>query len=303
MMKTQTHTGRAMRTGGAVAAAALLLGACAFNDPALKEVQGASSTGSAFDQALTEEYKGLSAFEAEEMYDWRDAVTFANKGLAAAGGNSPDPEVAANWNLTPGNASAVSEVREQLVSLLNAGAREQKPEAAARAQARFDCWVEQLEEDFQDKHIATCREDMLMAISELQEIPVAVVEQEPAPEPEQAPLGEGLGPVRYIIFFDFDSAVVDSDGQAVVDQLSNDFPSFTNPQIQMVGFTDTSGSNDYNLRLSQRRVNNALSAVTAKGLPSGIISTGYQGESNPRIDTGDGVRERGNRRVEIQVFQ
>ena len=39
--------------------------------------------------------------------------------------------------------------------------------------------------------------------------------------------------------------------------------------------------------------------LEGKGIPSGIISTQAFGESAPRVDTADGVRELQNRRVEI----
>ncbi len=39
--------------------------------------------------------------------------------------------------------------------------RDSNPAIAARAQARFDCWVEQQEENHQADHIAACRTDFL----------------------------------------------------------------------------------------------------------------------------------------------
>ena len=48
--------------------------------------------GTPFTQALTKEYKDLAAFEADEMYDWRDAGFYARKALAAANGEQVGPQ-------------------------------------------------------------------------------------------------------------------------------------------------------------------------------------------------------------------
>ena len=76
---------------GAVAALGLLAG-CVSN---IEEVGKAKGTGSAFTQALTEEYKSFVAEEHDE-YDWAAADYFARKGLTAAAGTAVPPEDPAN---------------------------------------------------------------------------------------------------------------------------------------------------------------------------------------------------------------
>ncbi len=67
-----------------------LLGDCVGRN--IDTLRGATGTGSPFTQALTEQYKSLTVFEADQMYDRRDAGTFARKGLAAAEGKAVAPE-------------------------------------------------------------------------------------------------------------------------------------------------------------------------------------------------------------------
>src|ERR1700745_1796633 len=76
-----------MKILGAVAALGLLAG-CVSN---IEEVGKAKGTGSAFTQALTEEYKSFVAEEHDE-YDWSAADYFARKGLTAAAGTVVPPE-------------------------------------------------------------------------------------------------------------------------------------------------------------------------------------------------------------------
>ena len=75
------------------------------------------------------------------------------------------------------------------------------------------------------------------------------------------------------------------------------------PAISIVGHADRSGSDAYNIRLSQRRAAAVGQALAAGGVPSDTISTSGVGESQPLVPTPDGVREPSNRRAEIQIGQ
>jgi outer membrane protein OmpA-like peptidoglycan-associated protein len=67
----------------------------------------------------------------------------------------------------------------------------------------------------------------------------------------------------------------------------------------LAGYTDRSGSTQYNQGLSERRNAATRSYLTSHGIADGSISSQAFGESNPRVPTADGVRELQNRRVEI----
>src|SRR3546814_3032840 len=69
--------------------------------------------------------------------------------------------------------------------------------------------------------------------------------------------------------------------------------------VMLAGHADKSGAASYNVGLSQRRADAVRAYMTSKGIPDGVISTEAFGESAPRVETADGVRELQNRRVEI----
>ena len=71
--------------------------------------------------------------------------------------------------------------------------------------------------------------------------------------------------------------------------------------IRVVGHTDTSGSAAYNLRLSQRRAQDALNELVRQGIDRRIITSEGKGETEPFVQTGDGVREQLNRRTEVLI--
>ena len=68
-----------------------------------------------------------------------------------------------------------------------------------------------------------------------------------------------------------------------------------NTFYEIIGHTDTSGTKEYNLILSKLRANAVKQFLLRKGLSAYNISTFYYGESKPKIQTNDGVKELQNR--------
>ncbi|WP_341712973.1 OmpA family protein [Erythrobacter sp.] len=106
-----------------------------------------------------------------------------------------------------------------------------------------------------------------------------------------------------LIFFEFDSATPGPDATQIIEYVTENATPCNWRSFTVVGHTDRSGSNAYNLGLSQRRADAVASLMTAGGIPQGAITTSAQGEEHPRVPTADGVRELQNRRVEIQVSE
>ncbi len=75
----------------------------------------------------------------------------------------------------------------------------------------------------------------------------------------------------------------------------------SNVDISVVGHTDATGSDAYNLALSLRRAETVRDALVAAGVPSDIIEIAYHGANNPLIPTPRGVPELRNRRVEVTI--
>ena len=151
-----------MKVLGAVAALGLLAG-CVSN---IEEVGKAKGTGSAFTQALTEEYKSFVAEEHDE-YDWAAADYFARKGLTAASGTAVPPEDPATYDLGDA-AGEIAAARQRLITDLDNGGRDAKPAVAAKAQVKFDCWVHEQDEGWQKDEIAACKNDLMAALDELE---------------------------------------------------------------------------------------------------------------------------------------
>ena len=281
------------------------LGACTNFDQhseidALNEVQ---PVGSPFTQYLAEEYRVFANSEMHDMMDYPDALHFARKGLATASGEVVMPEPISDWNLLPHHMEELSTARGRLIVAFDLGAREVAPQQAAIAQARFDCWIEQQEENWQADDIAGCKSQYLQAISALEGMiePMApVVEAAPAPAPLPVP-AEPMTPddAMYLVFFDFDKSVVEAGGQNVLDAVADEAMKQNIARINVVGHTDSSGSQAYNEKLAMKRANAVREGLVARGVDAAMISVTGRGETELLVDTADDVREPANRRVQI----
>ena len=105
-------------------------------------------------------------------------------------------------------------------------------------------------------------------------------------------------PPTYHVFFDWSSAAVDPGGAEVVKLAADAFKAGAPVTVQVTGYTDTSGSADYNQRLSVRRANAVAVVLMRDGVPRNALLVTGRGENDLRVPTPDGVREPQNR-VEI----
>jgi OmpA-OmpF porin, OOP family len=117
--------------------------------------------------------------------------------------------------------------------------------------------------------------------------------------PAAPPPSPPAPPPPYLVFFDWNSAVVEPGGRNVIKAAADAFRASAPVTVQVTGFTDTSGSADYNQRLSVRRANAVATVLVQDGVPQNALAVTGRGQNDLRVPTPDGVREPQNRRVEI----
>ena len=104
----------------------------------------------------------------------------------------------------------------------------------------------------------------------------------PAPAPVAAPAVSSRVTFSADAFFDFDKATLKPTGRAKLDKLSSDLRRVSSvSSILVVGYTDSKGTDAYNLRLGQRRADSVASYLTAKGVPGSLITTRSMGKADP----------------------
>ena len=104
----------------------------------------------------------------------------------------------------------------------------------------------------------------------------------------------------FIVFFEFDKSSLTPDARRVVDNAAAAYKSGKSG-VAVAGYTDLSGTQQYNLALSKRRADTVKAALVRDGVPASAIDESWHGKENPRVPTADGVREPQNRRVEITM--
>ena len=104
------------------------------------------------------------------------------------------------------------------------------------------------------------------------------------------------------IFFEFDSAVLDPQYHAELDQVGDYLKSHDNSYVVLAGFTDSVGSEEYNLGLSRRRAESVGAyLMNSANIAEDRIVKDWFGKLNPIADNGTSDGRRMNRRVEIAV--
>lgn len=104
-----------------------------------------------------------------------------------------------------------------------------------------------------------------------------------------------------MVYFPFDQYVLTPEAQAVVQQAAEYAKAGGASKIVVTGHTDTSGSNAYNQKLSERRGKAVADGLVSQGVAATSLSVDWKGESAPAVATGDGVKEPLNRRSTVSI--
>jgi len=103
------------------------------------------------------------------------------------------------------------------------------------------------------------------------------------------------------VLFETGKYNLSSDAQLKLAKLSGIIQAHPGLNLAIEGYTDTTGSADFNMKLSQQRADTVRQFLISQGLlPDTITSQGF-GEANPIADNGSSAGRKQNRRVEIVV--
>ena len=117
-------------------------------------------------------------------------------------------------------------------------------------------------------------------------------------------VGEGIRLVlnENAVRFDTGKATLTSTAKANLDKLVPVFKEYADTNIEIYGYTDITGSAEFNLTLSQKRAESVKNYLASKGLVSSRFKTTGKGIADP-IATNDSAEGRTqNRRVEFAIL-
>lgn len=101
------------------------------------------------------------------------------------------------------------------------------------------------------------------------------------------------------VLFDVDSASIDPQGRATLEQVAEVLAEYPKTAVVLQGHTDSTGSEAHNLDLSQRRAESVRSYLVGRGIDAVRITAVGHGESYPRADNGTPAGRSLNRRVDM----
>jgi len=104
---------------------------------------------------------------------------------------------------------------------------------------------------------------------------------------------------RRVIYFDFDSSEIKSDGTEVVAAHAKYLASHSSARVRLEGNTDDRGSREYNIGLGERRAQAVRRALLLQGATEAQLSTVSYGAERPAAVGNDEIAWAKNRRVEI----
>jgi OmpA-OmpF porin, OOP family len=263
----------------------------------VKQLRHAEPKGTPHQQALQRYYL---AFAEDEQDYGRDAIAqrAAEKGLNAAYGKTTTTEA-----LKDGEYQGYKqELRKAHIafSLVNTEHYHKNlPDDVAKTQSLYDCWAWRAEAGAPKDQIEFCQQSFynaftLMTHKSDRKQYDAIIKN---PDAQNAELS-----TSYLIYFEWDKAQLNDAAKQnlniIAKQLLGISESFT---LAINGHTDTSGSEEYNRKLSEARASTIQTMLLQFGVSKAIMTIFAFGESDPLVKTEDGVKEEKNRRVEIFI--
>ena len=110
-----------------------------------------------------------------------------------------------------------------------------------------------------------------------------------------------LEPVSFLLYFLHDSTELTAESKSFIPEILSLVNKREFYEISIIGHTDTTGNDEYNMRLSSARAKAVRDALLSHGIRSDQMELRYHGKRDPVVPTGDNVREPRNRRVEVVV--
>lgn len=297
---------------------AALLAGCASGDynATISAAKNAVPTHP-FMASLKQEYLTLSAIEWAKP-DYTDGLVYAQRAKMVGENQAVLPDDLSGRGLLIEIRQALTAERNKLLPLLQQTV-DRLPNESARAQAMFDCWVEEAEENFQPEDILACRDQYFLAktvletrLSEViaEEEAARLAAEEAARQPEPVPAEPVYETVETVqipeigkVLFEHNSAKLTAEAEQLLAGFAPKIIEFVPTKLVVNGYTDTSGSAEYNLKLSQARADSVKVFLETQGVKADIFETQGFGETKLHVETADGVKEPANRVVEIVLMK
>jgi outer membrane protein OmpA-like peptidoglycan-associated protein len=103
------------------------------------------------------------------------------------------------------------------------------------------------------------------------------------------------------VLFAFNKYELKTDAQIKLAKISGILLTYPNLKVQVEGYTDNIGSDEYNLKLSQERATAVQAFLIAQGVQPGNVTAEGYGKADPVADNATNAGRTQNRRVAMVV--
>ena len=279
-----------------------------------------------FYKLLSKEYLDLAKYELYEMHDEIDANLFAYKSSLSLNKNIFYPENPVNWKIPNNYKDKAILLYNKVNKLIDEKIYINYPENFSKVLAAYDCWIEQVEENWQTEHIALCYERFnsnydfitkkISALKkELEKQNTSNIDNkekenekssliELSKDNKSSKIDTNLSNKSQVfeikVFFDFDKFTLSSEQIIELEFFIKTAMQHSDMDILIEGHTDTMGTISYNNILSEKRAKFIEKYLMQRNLVN-TIKTKFYGENKPLISTNDEVKEEKNRRAELYL--
>ncbi|HPF77981.1 MAG TPA: hypothetical protein PLF01_01695 [Alphaproteobacteria bacterium] len=128
------------------------------------EIAPASGGEMSFGKYLETQYYQMARYEQDKMYDYKAAKYYTEKAQALSQGKMVAPASPEEFDISASKMPALQEARMDLEDALHLFNIPENRYAMAMAQSRYDCWVDEAEEN---KEMPKCRAEFEQAMRSL----------------------------------------------------------------------------------------------------------------------------------------
>lgn len=114
---------------------------------------------------------------------------------------------------------------------------------------------------------------------------------------------DGRPALRFVVYFEFNEYGLTTKAFGSIDKVISHLKRSSEFSVEIKGYTDSVGSDQYNNMLSRRRAKMVLDYLNSRGVPTELMKAKAYGSDNPVADNSDPNQAWLNRRAEIIVHR
>lgn len=198
-------------------------------------------------QDLAREYYNLAKYENDQAYDYKASAYYTKQAMASSQGKIVVPSKVSSYDIPDTIKPELTNARSELIGALKGANTPENAATLAKAQARYECWIERAEEATEPSHYESCKSEFEAAMASL-----------------TMPAAGGTAPTIYDVLFGASTAIVDPNSLTTIDLVSqflND-PKNAGYTASLTGY-GVGGNND---TLTAARVGTLRDSLVARGV-------------------------------------